>query len=174
MIRQRCFAAISLLLATACASSAPKAASVPTSATPATQGGASRDAAPRDAAARDATPRDATPRDAASRNTAAPTRGSMNVIIMAEIANSGATDALQAVKLLRPAMLRGRNGSLGENPNGLDIVVYVDGMRAGGQNALASVSAITIREIRLLNAADATTRFGTGHSLGAILVSTKQ
>ena len=98
----------------------------------------------------------------------------MNVIIMAEIANSGATDALQAVKLLRPAMLRGRNGSLGENPNGADIVVYIDGMRAGGQSALASVSAITIREIRLLNAADATTRFGTGHPLGAILVATKQ
>ena len=164
MIRQRCFAAILLLLATACASSAPKAASVPASATPATQGGASRDATARDAAAR----------DAASRNTAAPTRGSMNVIIMAEIANSGATDALKAVKLLRPAMLRGRNGSLGENPNGADIVVYIDGMRAGGQSALASVSAITIREIRLLNAADATTRFGTGHPLGAILVQTKQ
>ena len=164
MIRHECFAIIPLLLATACASSAPKTASGPASATPATQS----------SAARDTTPRAATPRAAAARNNGAPTRGSMNVIIMAEIANSGATDALQAVKLLRPAMLRGRNGSLGENPNGLDIVVYVDGMRAGGQNALASVSASTIREIRLLNAADATTRFGTGHSLGAILVSTKQ
>ncbi len=159
MIRHECFAIIAVLLATACASGAPKSAAVPASATPATQSGA---------------PRDTTPRAAAARNSAAPTRGSMNVIIMAEIANSGATDALQAVKLLRPAMLRGRNGSLGENPNGPDIVVYVDGMRAGGQNALASVSAITIREIRLLNAADATTRFGTGHPLGAILVSTKQ
>ncbi len=107
------------------------------------------------------------PRDAA-------TKGSANVIIMAEIATSGASDAMQAIRLLRPAMLRGRNGSLNENSGGVDIIVYIDGMRAGSPNTLTNVSALTIKEIRFLSASDATTRFGTGHPLGAILVTTKQ
>jgi len=99
-----------------------------------------------------------------------PMRGSANLITLEEITTSGASDALQVVKLLRPAMLRGRNGSM-NNRSGLnEIVVYVDGVRSGGPGTLENISAISIREIRFINAADATTRFGTGHAMGAILV----
>ena len=103
----------------------------------------------------------------------APIRGSANLIVGAEIATSGASDALQAIRTLRPSMLRGRTGTRNDQSGAADIVVYVDGIRAGGPQTLESVAAITVTEIRFLNASDATTRFGTGHPMGAILVSTK-
>lgn len=101
-------------------------------------------------------------------------RGSANVIIAEEIAGAGVADALQAVRLLRPAMLRGRSGSGNDQSGSADIVVYLDGVKSGGPQSLDQVTAISIREIRFLNAADATTRYGTGHPMGAILVSTKR
>lgn len=111
-----------------------------------------------------AEPRSATP----------PMRGSANLITLEEITTSGASDALQVVKLLRPSMLRGRSAAPGNRSGLNEIVVYIDGVRAGGPGALENVSAISIREIRYINASDATTRFGTGHALGAILVVSKR
>ncbi|MCC6774419.1 MAG: hypothetical protein IT360_24760 [Gemmatimonadaceae bacterium] len=105
----------------------------------------------------------------------APTRGNSNVIIEAEIAASGATSAMEAVQRLRPAMLRSRGaGSSVSNPGGDPIAVYVDGVRAGGPEALNNVTGLSVKEIRFIGAADATTRFGTGHVSGAILVTTKR
>ncbi len=104
----------------------------------------------------------------------APLRGSANLIVFDEIANSGASDALQAVTLLRPSMLRGRNGNVKGSSGGAEIVVYIDGMKSGGPGALNNVTAMSIAEIRYISAADATTRFGTGHPLGAILVATRR
>jgi len=101
----------------------------------------------------------------ASMTAAAGPRGSANVIVAAEIPGSGAQ---------RPSMLRTRNGSTGEGANGTNIVIYVDGVRAGERQTLTAVPAANIREIRYLNASDATTRFGTGHPVGAILVATKR
>lgn len=106
---------------------------------------------------------------------AAPTRGSSNVIIEAEIAAAGVTNALEAVQRLRPVMLRSRaGGGTSGNPDGDAIVVWVDGVRVGGTDALSSVNALNVKEIRYLSAADATTRFGTGHQMGAIVVTTKK
>lgn len=62
----------------------------------------------------------------------------------------------------------------GHQSGGADIVVYQDGVRSGGSNTLESMPTIAVREIRFINAADATTRFGTGHPMGAILVTTKR
>lgn len=101
-------------------------------------------------------------------------RGSANVIIEAELAAAGVSDAFQAVKLLRPSMLRARNGSMNDQSGGIDIVVYLDGVKSGGPSALELIPALTVREIRFLSASDATTRFGTGHPMGAIVVSTKR
>ena len=104
---------------------------------------------------------------------AAAPRGSANVIIEAEIPASGAQNALEVIQRVRPSMLRARNGTVDET-GVMDIVIYVDNVKAGDRQALTAVPAANVREIRLLNASDATTRFGTGHPLGAILVTTKQ
>lgn len=103
-----------------------------------------------------------------------PARGSANVIVEAELAASGAQNALEAIKLLRPTMLIARGGITSEQPGGIEIVIYVDGTRAGNRDALTAIPVSRVREVRFLNAADATTRFGTGHNLGAILVTTKR
>lgn len=109
---------------------------------------------------------------AAMTKAAAP-RGSANVIVEAEIPASGAQNALEVIQRLRSSMLRARNGTTDET-GVMDIVFYIDGARAGERQALTSVPANTVKEIRFLAAADATTRFGTGHALGAILVTTKR
>lgn len=110
----------------------------------------------------------------AAMSAAAGPRGSATLIVAAEIPGTGAQNALEVIQQLRPSMLRARNGASSETSSGVDIVIYVDGVRAGERQALTAVPAGNIREIRLLSASDATTRFGTGHPLGAILVATKR
>lgn len=51
--------------------------------------------------------------------------------------------------------------------------VVVDGTPRVGVGALAEISAMMVREIRYLNAADASIQFGTGYDGGAILVFTR-
>ncbi len=111
----------------------------------------------------------------AAQTGSAPKRGGANVILESEIGPSGATNAMDVIQRLRPSMLRGR-GSAGMEggSSAQQIVVYVDGIKAGGLEALSPISAISIKEIRFLSAADATTRFGTGTPAGAILVTTKK
>lgn len=111
----------------------------------------------------------------AAKTGASPARGSANVIVDAEITSSGATNAMEAIQRLRPNMLRGRGSQGLEGGSNSDlIVVYVDGIKAGGLEALTPISAINVKEIRYLSAADATTRFGTGTPAGAILITTKK
>jgi hypothetical protein len=52
--------------------------------------------------------------------------------------------------------------------------VVVDGVALGAIENLASVNAVTVREIRYIGATDATTRYGTGYVGGVILVTTKK
>ena len=111
---------------------------------------------------------------ATPRVSSAPARGGPNLILGEELAGSSAENALQAVRLLRPSMLRARGGSSGDATGASNIVVYQDGVKLGGPGSLESISTISVREIRLINAGDATVRFGTGHTMGAILVTMKR
>lgn len=104
----------------------------------------------------------------------APPRGGANVILGEELAASSAENALQAIRLLRPSMLRARGGSSSDPTGAANIVVYQDGVKTGGTNSLESIPTISVREVRFMNAADATVRFGTGHPMGAILVTMKR
>lgn len=111
----------------------------------------------------------------ATRAAAALARGSSNVIVEAELATSGVANALEAIQRLRPAMLRGRGGAHVSDGSGTDqIMVYVDGIGTGGLQSLTSVALLNVKEIRYISATDATTRFGTNHAMGAILVSTRK
>jgi hypothetical protein len=105
-----------------------------------------------------------------------------NVITAEEIAKSGADNAYDLVKTLRPQWLRARGISTGmpdpsgggvSDPGG-GIMVYVDGVRVGGVDQLENFGAERIQEMRYLNATDATTKYGTGHTQGAIEVITKR
>jgi hypothetical protein len=50
---------------------------------------------------------------------------------------------------------------------------YLNSSPLGDVNTLRSVQAASVKEVQFLNAADATTRFGTGHDSGVILVTSK-
>lgn len=95
-----------------------------------------------------------------------------DLITLEEIAErTDINTAFDAVRRLRPAFLRGRpSGSMRLDPD--PIWVYVDGMKAGGPEALENIQIAQVFEIRKLSATDATTRFGTNHTNGAILIKT--
>lgn len=137
-------------------------------------GGATPASAPTPVAA----PAGATTTASATTAVARPPRGSANLITNAEI-EAAAIDmlnALQLVERLRPMMMRARNqtaGSMGAGST-FGVIAYVDDVRLGELDALATVMRGTIKEIRYINATDATTRWGTGHSNGVIQVVTKR
>ena len=60
-----------------------------------------------------------------------------------------------------------------QDPAAGEVVVYLNGMRYGGVRSLTTLSAEAVGDITYMNASDATTRFGTGHSGGAILIRTR-
>ena len=95
------------------------------------------------------------------------TTSRMGVISQADIAGLSAATAMDVVRRLRPAWLRVRSG--GDQP-----VVYIDRTRRGGLELLNSLAIEVVQEMSYMSASDATTRFGTGHRGGAILVTTKR
>lgn len=108
-----------------------------------------------------------TPPSAAPR----PVRGPANVITEAEIAAAGGElrTALELVQRLRPAMLRSRDAS-----GSAGVVAYQDGMRLGSWQALDQVLRGQIREIRYYPPTEATQKWGTGHTSGAVEVISRR
>jgi hypothetical protein len=106
------------------------------------------------------------------------TRRNPEIIDVAEISSraSEAANALQIVQKLRPQMLQGRGVSSPTDVNGETSrpKVYVDNVSYGDLGSLSNVIATQVLEIRYLNSRDATTRWGTGHMGGVILVTTKR
>ena len=113
--------------------------------------------------------------------TAAPsttrTRGAANIITEAEISSSAYQNALEVVQNLRPQMLIPRavgSDATGLSATSIPIIIYMDDVRLGEPSSLTNIPASRVKEIRFMNARDATTRYGTGHSSGVILVTTKR
>jgi hypothetical protein len=100
-----------------------------------------------------------------------PIRGPADLITEAEISATTYQNALEIVQNLRPTMMRPR-GSTGQGP--VPVVLFVDDVRMVDLNGLANVPANRIKEIRYINARDATTRWGTDVGSGVILVTTKR
>ena len=100
-----------------------------------------------------------------------------DIIVESEIVPiaGGSANALQVIEKLRPHMLRGRGSGSPTDGNGeaSQPKVYVDNVAYGDVSTLTSVSAIQIREIQFFKSGDATTRWGTGHMGGVILVTMK-
>jgi len=97
------------------------------------------------------------------------------VISAEEIAGSSGSNAYEIIQRLRPNFLRTR-GAVHGMPGAtnavemVDLVVYLNENRLGGSDQLRQIATTDIREIRYFNSSEATTKWGTGHSAGAIQV----
>ena len=88
-----------------------------------------------------------------------------NLLTLEELTEYGTLTAADAVRRLRPRWLTGRGG--GNQPQ-----LVLDGARMGdAATALQSMNVSDIQEMRYLNAADATMRYGTNYPGGAIVVT---
>ena len=79
---------------------------------------------------------------------------------------------LQLVQNLRPAWLRVSRG-LNSFSSPQDVVVFRNGLRMGGRDALSSIPVATIVRIRMYSATEARQKFGGETSGGAIDVTTR-
>ena len=86
-------------------------------------------------------------------------------IVEAELVPLGQISPLRAIERLRPQWLRTRSG---DAP-----ILHVDGARRSSLNDMNSYQLSEIERIEYMSANDATTRYGTGYSGGAILLYTK-
>lgn len=110
----------------------------------------------------------------ATRTVGAPgDRRSRDLLTEADIQEAGVGSTYDIVQRLRPAWLRTRSsGTTRSAPQ--YAIVYLDGTRIGGLEALRRVNSTDVQTIRYLSGPDATTRYGTGHEGGAILIDTKK
>ena len=103
----------------------------------------------------------------------APRRGSSDRISAEELQQSVGQDLYTVVQRLRPQWLVVRGGVTAQGR--ATIAVILDGMRQQGSvEILRTMEASDTQEMRFLNARDATTRYGTDMSAGAIEVITKR
>ena len=98
-----------------------------------------------------------------------------NILTLEEIrlARTGGSTAWDLISQLRPEYLRSRGRSSLRDPAPATAVVYVDDIRFGELDSLRTMNADQILRVQYVNAADATTRYGTDHLGGAIIITTK-
>lgn len=101
------------------------------------------------------------------------TGASRYLVTEEELANLGDRSAYEALLQLRPSFLHSRDTQTSRNPIPAPVDVFVDGGRTEGVEALKSIRASTVKEMRFYEPQDANTRFGTGHNGGVIAVKLK-
>jgi hypothetical protein len=99
--------------------------------------------------------------------------GSSTLISQEEITATGAANAFDVVRSLRPAWLRTRGENSLRRSDDEDLVVYLNNARLGPPAVLQQVAAADVGSIRYYDPARANYRFGPGHSHGAIQVISK-
>lgn len=102
--------------------------------------------------------------------------GDRDVLTRADLEPLEQLNAYDAIRRLKPAWLRMGRGT-GSIEAGMQarrgVQVYVDGAPYGFVDQLKQIAVGDVREIRRLAPRDATIRFGTNHTEGAILVTTR-
>lgn len=113
-------------------------------------------------------------------------RGDRTLITRQDLdeAKGSITHALDAVQRLRPNWLaprfgRQHSGSPGAEQTtaigpATEAIIYIDEKRQPGSDALRTVTAASIVEIRYMDQNKAVQMLGPGHEAGAILVKTEQ
>jgi hypothetical protein len=93
-------------------------------------------------------------------------------LLAAEISDTDARTAYEAISRLRPHFLsvaeHGARGAANVN----ETAVFVDGVRLGGASTLSSIPTRAIRSIRFVKPMDTTIQLGPWLSGGAILIET--
>ena len=110
---------------------------------------------------------------ATSPNATTGTAASRYVVTEADLANVGDESVYDALQQLRPTFLRSRDPQTSSNPVPTPVAVFVNGGRTEGLDALRSIRASTVKEMRFYEPQDANTKFGTGHNGGVIEVTLK-
>lgn len=98
-----------------------------------------------------------------------------DVLTRAQLEEVSYLNAYDAVQRLKPIWLRterGQDSFITQGRRGLR--VYVDGIPYGEKESLRTIQVQTIEEIRYLDKREATRRFGTDHSEGALLILTRR
>lgn len=100
---------------------------------------------------------------------------STNVITGAELADVTAQNLYQAIQILRPNWFRQRShttmGGTNRTGGANDVlVVYMESTRYGDVSALQQLTTTGVSELRYYDPSEATNRFGTGHTQGAIVI----
>jgi hypothetical protein len=97
-------------------------------------------------------------------------RAARHTITARELGRYEGRSAYDAVAFLRPEFLRARGPVSLVDRDAHEPVVYLEGTRLGGLEALRQIRSDETREIRWLSGPDATIRYGRGHGGGAIIV----
>ncbi len=100
--------------------------------------------------------------------------GSRNLLTMQELNEVPFSTVFEAVRALRPRWLQARSGASLRTPEPQTAMVYIDGQLRGGLNEMWNLLPTEVSEIRYMSASDATTRFGTNHVGGAIVITTRR
>lgn len=93
-------------------------------------------------------------------------------ITRVEITRSQAINAYDAIRILRPSMLKERGAVTLRGRDVREPIVYLDNQRMGGIGALRDIPVTEIFEIRYHNAGQAQIKWGNGHPQGVIQVVT--
>jgi hypothetical protein len=97
-----------------------------------------------------------------------------DLITRAEIEASSTRNAHDLVQQARPRWLSSRGASSLQQSGGDLPVVYIGEQRHGGLETLRGFDTDGIETLRYINAANATTRFGSGHTGGVIQITLRR
>jgi len=89
-----------------------------------------------------------------------------------QLRGRNATSAMALIRRLRPRWLSARGPSSFTNPAASYPIVYIDQIRHGGLPTLHSIPVTEILSLEFHSMADATIRWGTGHTSGVINIVT--
>jgi hypothetical protein len=98
-------------------------------------------------------------------------RSSRDVLTLEDLRTTASPNAYNGVAALRPNWLRPRGPDSFQTTR--RVWVYVDDVRAGGVEALRSISTAQVTYIRYFDGTAAAARWGMDHGYGVIFVSTR-
>lgn len=107
---------------------------------------------------------------AGGRASVTPDRSSPNELSGDELRETQAANLWDALSRLRPQWLRARANASLIGGEGGEPVVYLHEIRHGPLRSLQQMNIDRVRRVRFIDGRDATTRFGTGHGGGVIMV----
>lgn len=100
-------------------------------------------------------------------------RRSARILEADEIAEAAVFTAFEAVQRCRPQWLHTRGSPSFNSPDSSPPALYLDGTRLDGFRELERIRSETVERMVYMSPSDATNRFGTNHTGGAILITTR-